>query len=177
MLLYVYCQPLWLIVVEAFAAIVIWAWIGLCAARKKEWLRAWKAVNFTLLLLSLGVILYAMVLDRASSQREAWLKPFEALRRAKEQPELYRSMLMNVFLFVPLGLTLSAALPERWRAGWRLLCTVAAGLAVSVLIESVQYFCMLGTAEADDVICNTLGAALGASQIFAQKLFQKFRTD
>lgn len=177
MLLYVYCQPLWLIVVEMFAAIVIWAGIGLCAARKKEWLRAWKAINYTLLVLALGVILYATVLDRASSQRELWLKPFEALRRAKEQPELYRSMLMNVFLFVPLGLMLSTALPERWRAVWRFLCTVAVGLAVSVLIESVQYFCMLGTAEADDVICNTIGAALGASQIFAQKLFQKFRTD
>lgn len=177
MLQFIYCQPLWLIVVEMFAAIVIWAGIGLCAVRKKEWMRAWKAINYTLLLLALGVILYATVLDRAAAQRALWLKPFEALRRAKEQPELYRSMLMNVFLFVPLGLVLSAALPERWRAGWRLLCTVAAGLAVSVLIESVQYFCMLGTAETDDVICNTLGAALGASQIFAQKLFQKFRTD
>lgn len=177
MLQYIYCQPLWHVMVEIIAAIVIWAGLSALAARKIEYMRAWRAVNLVLLLFALGVILYATVLDRASSQREHWLKPFEALHRAKEQPELYRSMLMNVFLFVPLGLTLSAALPERWRAGGRLLCTVAAGLAVSVLIEGVQYFCMLGTAEADDVICNTLGAALGASQIFARKLFQKFRTD
>lgn len=173
MLLYVYCQPLWLVAAEIIALIAAWAGLGALTARKTEYMRVWKYVNWVLFLPALGVILYTTVLDRSVSQYEPWLKPFEALRRAQEQPELYRSMLMNVLLFVPLGLTLSVALPGRWRAGWRLLCVVVVGFAVSVLIERAQYFCMLGTAEADDVICNTLGAALGASQIFAQRLLIK----
>ena len=38
---------------------------------------------------------------------------FAALTAARVQPELYREMLMNVFLFFPLGLTLSNALPRK----------------------------------------------------------------
>lgn len=169
----IYCQPLWLVVVEIIAAIAVWVGLGALAARKSEDVRAWKWVNAALLLLALGLILYTTVLDRSVSQYESWLKPFSALRRAKEQPEMYRSMLMNVLLFVPLGLTLSAALPERWRAVRRMLCVVVIGFVVSAAVESVQYLCMLGTAEVDDVICNTIGAALGASQIFVQRLLIK----
>lgn len=175
MLLYIYCQPLWLIVAEMFAAIAIWTWLGLLAARKTEYMRVWKAVNLALLLLTLGVILYATVLDRSASQYEQWLKPFEALHRAKQQPELYRSMLMNVFLFLPFGLTLTAALPECWRSARRIVCTVGIGLVLSLLVEGTQYICMLGTAEADDVICNTLGAALGAAHLSLQTIIRQHR--
>lgn len=165
----IYCQPLWSAVVEIIAAIAVWAGIGALSARKSESVRAWKWVNAALLLMVLGIIAYTTVFDRSVSQYELWAEPFSALRRAKEQPEMYRSMLMNILLFVPLGLTLSAALPERWHAVRRALCVVVTGLAVSMAVESVQYLCMLGTAEADDVICNTIGAALGSSQIFVQK--------
>lgn len=165
----IYCQPLWSAVVEIIAAIAVWATLGALSARKSESVRAWKWVNAALFLIALCIIAYTTVLDRSVSQYELWLKPFSALRRAKEQPEMYRSMLMNILMFVPLGLTLSAALPEPGHVVRRMLCVIMIGFAVSVAIESVQYLYMLGTAEADDVICNTIGAALGASQIFVQK--------
>ena len=60
------------------------------------------------------VILYATILTRTPGVSEAILTPFASLTAARQQPELYREMLMNVFLFFPLGLTLSNALPRKW---------------------------------------------------------------
>jgi glycopeptide antibiotics resistance protein len=67
-------------------------------------------------------------------------------------------MLMNVFLFLPLGLTLPFALgkgrlPE--------IFAVVLALAFSTGIEYLQYRYGLGWCEADDVIMNTLGTAVG----------------
>ena len=55
------------------------------------------------------IILYATILNRTPGNYELILTPFAALSAARQQPELYRAMLMNVFLFFPLGLTLSNA--------------------------------------------------------------------
>ena len=58
-------------------------------------------------------ILYATILNRALGDYAVILTPFATLIAARQQPELYREMLMNVFLFFPLGLTLSNALPRK----------------------------------------------------------------
>ena len=49
------------------------------------------------------IILYATILNRTPGNYELILTPFAALSAARQQPELYRAMLMNVFLFFPLG--------------------------------------------------------------------------
>ena len=72
------------------------------------------AVNAVLVGFIAFIILYATILTRTPGDYDVVLRPFAALMEAKEQPELYREMLMNVFLFFPLGLTLSNALPRRW---------------------------------------------------------------
>ena len=59
------------------------------------------------------IILYATILTRTPGVPAVILTPFASLTAAWQQPELYREMLMNVFLFFPLGLTLSNALPHR----------------------------------------------------------------
>ena len=69
--------------------------------------------NFCLFCATAIVILYATILTRTPGDYDVVLRPFAALMEAKDQPELYREMLMNVFLFFPLGLTLSNALPRR----------------------------------------------------------------
>jgi len=98
------------------------------------------------------------VYTRGESPSEAVLIPFKSFQEAKIQPELYRSMLMNVFLFVPIGLTLPFALGgRRMSVG----ITIAAALAFSAGIEYLQYRYALGRCEVDDIIMNTLGASLG----------------
>lgn len=125
----------------------------------------WSIINLSLLLDSLIIILYATLLTRVPGSGGLILTPFAALAAARVQPELYREMLMNVFLFFPLGLTLSNALPRRWNYRRRIGVTVLAGCLLSAGIECAQYRFALGLAETDDVLCNTLGALLGAASL------------
>ena len=97
----------------------------------------------------------------------------ERLTAARQQPEIYREMLMNVFLFFPLGLTLSNALPRKWHRWLRIILTTLIGCALSAGIEYAQYRYALGLAETDDVICNTLGAFLGAASLLAAHAIEK----
>lgn len=127
--------------------------------------RRWAAINKVLFFLSTAVVLYTTLLTRTSGGYEVILTPFAALAAARVQPELYREMLMNVFLFFPLGLTLSNALPRRWNRWLRIGVTTLAGCLLSAGIEYAQYRFALGLAETDDVLCNTLGALLGAASL------------
>lgn len=121
------------------------------------------------------IILYATILTRTPGNYELILTPFAALSAARQQPELYRALLMNVFLFFPLGLTLSNALPRKWHRWLRIILTTLIGCILSAGIEYAQYRCALGLAETDDVICNTLGAFLGAVSLLVAHAIEKYR--
>lgn len=135
----------------------------------------WSIINFSLFLGSLTFILFATILTRTPGDYEVILTPFATFTAARQQPELYREMLMNVFLFFPLGLTLSNALPRKWHRWGRIILTALVGCILSAGIEYVQYRYALGLAETDDVICNTLGAFLGAASLLAAHAIEKSR--
>lgn len=82
---------------------------------------------------------------------------------------------MNVFLFFPLGLTLSNALPRRWNRWLRIGVTTLAGCLLSAGIEYAQYRFALGLAETDDVLCNTLGALLGAASLLVAHVIESHK--
>ena len=122
-----------------------------------------------------GAILYATILTRSEGGTGLILAPFASLTAARQQPELYREMLMNVFLFFPLGLTLSNALPRKWHRWGRIILTTLVGCALSAGIEYAQYRYALGMAETDDVICNTLGAFIGSTSLLIAHAIEKSR--
>ena len=132
-------------------------------------------LNIALACVAAFIILYATILTRSVGVPAAILAPFASLTAARQQPELYREMLMNVFLFFPLGLTLSNALPRKWHRWGRITLTTLIGCVLSAGIESAQYRCALGLAETDDVICNTLGAFLGAASLLAAHAIEKHK--
>lgn len=131
--------------------------------------------NFVLFCAAVIAILYATILNRTPGNYELILTPFAALSAARQQPELYREMLMNVFLFFPLGLTLSNALPRKWHRWLRIILTTLVGCALSAGIEYAQYRCALGLAETDDMICNTLGAFIGSTSLLIAHAIEKHR--
>ena len=147
-------------------------WANLCQHINKK---RWAAINAVVFGLSTATILYATILTRTPGVPEAILTPFASLTAARQQPELYREMLMNVFLFFPLGLTLSNALPQKWHRWLRIILTTLVGCALSAGIEYAQYRYALGLAETDDVICNTLGAFLGAASLLIAHAIEKSR--
>lgn len=121
------------------------------------------------------IILYATILTRSAGVPEVILTPFATFTAARQQPELYREMLMNIFLFFPLGLTLSNALPRKWHRWLRIILTTLIGCILSAGIEYAQYRYALGMAEVDDVICNTLGAFIGSTSLLIAHAIEKSR--
>ena len=67
-----------------------------------------------------------------------------------------RNIILNILLFIPFGYLLPSLFPRlRW---WQV---VLLGLAFSLCIELLQLITKLGYADVDDLINNTLGAAIG----------------
>lgn len=171
-------------------AIGVLLWAGAMYGLSRHSRAAVRVVNVLGAAVALGGVLYITVFRHSSGERELILTPFQSFIEARGQREMYREMLMNVFLFFPLGLFLPFALVPS-RAGRqrrkevapsepRQASSVCVGqgsaacyplrhaaialcvaIALSVGIEIVQYVFALGRCETDDVLCNALGAALG----------------
>jgi len=88
-------------------------------------------------------------------------------RQAWEQmnPEAMYDIVMNVVLFVPLGLLMVSSFKQFQVSSG--LKVVAVAFMLSLFIELMQYLFCLGTCELADVLHNTLGACLG---VFILKL-------
>lgn len=172
MLKYIYALPLRQVAALMLVTIPMWAFAQLRQGRS---LRTWQAVNWVLAGITVLVILTVTVLRRTSGGGQINLIPFSSFLLARKRVELYRELLMNVLLFFPLGLSLSSALPRRIPPVRRFVVTVLAGLALSLLVELLQFVFRLGLAEVDDLITNSFGTALGASQLLLSLILQKLK--
>ncbi len=124
----------------------------------------WKPCLSMVLLGWAAVVLWATVFSRGGGLEAEWLTlPFHSYREvlAGGNPEILRSNLMNVVLFVPAGLLSAALLPEKWPMKWQILLITFLFCLFSTGIEWNQYFRALGCAEMDDILHNTLGAVAG----------------
>ena len=121
--------------------------------------------------LSMVAILYVTLAKREQGNLSYDLIPFSSFQRANEQPEMYRSMLMNVFLFVPLGMSLVFVV--KGSIFKRILLTMLVGFLLSASVETVQFFLSLGMAETDDVICNTVGTLVGSTAYSLSLLWRR----
>ena len=166
----IYSKPLLSIILAITIAVAVWGYL-----RTKVQLRRWTMANLMLACVAVIAILCATILTRTPGDYELILTPFAALSAARQQPELYREMLMNVFLFFPLGLTLSNALPQKWHRWGRIALTTLVGCILSAGIEYTQYRYALGMAEVDDVIYNTLGAFIGSTSLLLAHAIKKSR--
>ena len=160
----------WTVCILLLSLLLLWPMLCQRIGERRRML-----LNIALACVAAFIILYATILTRSVGVPAAILAPFASLTAARQQPELYREMLMNVFLFFPLGLTLSNALPRKWHRWGRITLTTLIGCVLSAGIESAQYRCALGLAETDDVICNTLGAFLGAASLLAAHAIEKHK--
>ena len=74
-----------------------------------------------------------------------------------DRPDLLTENIMNVVVFIPVGMILGSLL--RVKGSWFFVLMIGYGISVS--IESLQFFMMRGFAEVDDVMHNTLVCLLG----------------
>ena len=153
-ILNIYVSNISTIIIATLICMVLWIIIGVIFKRQ---MRAISSVVAVLLVLA---ILYVTVFSRAESFSVIELVPFSSFVRAVEQPEIWRSMFMNIVLFVPLGLTLPFVF--RGNVSKCVLLTILSGFVLAITIEISQYIFVLGSVETDDVICNTIGAFVGS---------------
>ena len=166
----IYAWPLSASILIVLLTLVGWSYFNLMIRQVVKVIS-----NFFLFCSATIVILYATLLIRTPGDYEVILTPFSTFTAARQQPELYREMLMNVFLFFPLGLTLSNALPQKWHRWLRIALTTLIGCILSAGIEYAQYRYALGMAEVDDVICNTLGTFIGSTSLLIAHAIEKSR--
>lgn len=145
------------------AAVIVWAVIAAFAEKggKEIW---WIWINRILLVVYLIIIVKMTVTGRHPGVAPADWGLFGKIKAASVQPEYYREMLMNIFLFVPLGLMAPFAFKRPGRAlkTWkRVTAVIFAGLLISAVIEVLQLKLSIGLFEAEDVLCNTIGTAIG----------------
>ena len=74
-----------------------------------------------------------------------------------DRPELLIENIMNVIVFIPVGMILGSLL--RVKGSW--LVALLIGCSISVTIEALQFWFMKGFSEFDDVMHNTLGCLIG----------------
>ncbi len=157
----IYAQPPLLMVLETALIPFLWAWV-LAFTAKRAALQ--KLLNAVLLAAAACLILEITILNRTPhASARLNLEPFRLLRIAlRQKRELIRSILLNVFLFAPFGSATVNLLPDRRSVRRRVLLTCLIGGFASAFVELAQFRSMLGDAETDDLICNTLGALIGA---------------
>jgi len=112
-----------------------------------------------LLLLEYIFLLFCstVIFRSTSDTRQYDFHPFWSYNAIQEGREgLLAENIMNVVVFVPIGLLLGIAFKQvTW---WKALLI---GSGISVTIEALQFFLMRGFSEVDDVMHNTLGCIFG----------------
>lgn len=166
----IYTMPLYKVCLVMVLLLVLWAYYRAYLPKKLFW-----SMNLCVLVVAVSAVLYLTVFSRKVGTYDIVLVPFSALSEAKKEPERYRSMLMNVFLFFPLGMACANAFSDKMKMRRRVILVVAIGFALSTAVEYIQYRFSLGMAETDDVICNTLGAFVGSLSVILADFLGKHK--
>lgn len=165
----IYKLPLSDIVRAMLLLLAVWFLLGSFMKHRMQKINFWKTINALVFLSILAIIIRITLFNRSSGTSEAIMIPFHSFVEARVQPEMYRSMLMNVFLFFPIGLSLPNILPDRWKHS--ALIAVVFAFLLSSSVEFLQYRYQLGRVEIDDVICNTFGCMVGTLSYLLEKRF------
>lgn len=132
--------------------------------------KLWNSINAFLGCISVVGILKFTILGRNPTFNHEY--SFRTIEMIKEQPELIREMVMNLFLYVPFGVFFTYALPQRIRHK-PCVCILCA-FVLALAIEAIQYCFGMGLCEPSDVVTNTLGAAIGSLSYILSEVFQKW---
>lgn len=143
----IYVARPWVVVILALAAVLIWGLLGRIVPR-----RVWKPVCGAAALLATVLVLWLTVWNRTPSEEHVFTWA------AAYTNEFFREMFMNAVLYVPFGLA-ACGLIGPWG--------VLAGFLLSAGVEVWQYATGAGLAQGTDVLCNTLGAAVGMLPVWA----------
>ena len=110
-------------------------------------------------MISVTFIVRKTMVLRTPENRGVILQPFREFEAMMNGVHFFwfKQIFLNILLFVPFGV-LFPMVSKRFNDP---IITVAAGCLFSGTIEIMQYITGRGLTEVDDVITNTIGAAVG----------------
>lgn len=147
--------PLYELIIGTTIFIVVWIMCGYKLPSK-----IFRICSVLMLILGLVIIVCYTLIGRPISSHRVILVPFITLQWAISNPEYYRTLFLNILLFLPLGLGLAGVLYSKVSYSICIMIMLTAGFFLSAGIELMQYYFSIGDTEVDDVICNTGGVAL-----------------
>lgn len=109
----------------------------------------------------LGFILYMTMAWRETRDGRFQFDLFRSYRQFFTNKNVRLQILNNIWLFVPLGITIKNILQERTGHNSVLLTTMIC-IFLSVTIEAIQLIAGIGLCDIGDVISNGLGGLIGA---------------
>ncbi len=118
---------------------------------------------------SIAIVLWLTLFSRIGTESHSFYPPlwsYRAILNGNSRALLEN--IGNIVLFIPIGIALALIL----RLGVKQ--SILVGCALSLIIESCQWFFWLGTFEVDDLIHNTIGTGLGAAIINRATVGKKF---
>ena len=125
--------------------------MGLCimiAAFMAKGSAQWIMITFYIIF-----IVYMTLWSRGPGDTRTRFELFWSYKRFFIDPDLRRSVINNIWLFIPLGAML-------YKPGSRRYLIF---VLVSIIIEAAQYVAGLGLCELDDIFSNSLGGIIGYS--------------
>lgn len=149
--------------------LLLWGLVGLISGALCFWavkagkMKKKSAVLLVLLILYITFVVTITLLNRTPTKRPRYmLKLFWAYRYIRAgRTTILAEKLWNVLFFIPVGLVLANLLPRGKYWGSVVLAAI-----LSAGIELAQLLSHRGLFEYDDMLCNTLGAALGVLWYF-----------
>lgn len=154
---YLNYHSIWLIIV---AFVLFTAGWGLLEYRLYRSRKLYTTVNAVLFAASVFFVMSCTLLFRDSDARQGVSPiPFDIIMRALEDQVVFKSMVMNIALFLPLSLFGCSLF--RCCSKKAAVIFLVSGTVFSIFIETLQYMLRLGQADVDDVLCNVAGLLIG----------------
>lgn len=147
-------NSLWLVLMPVFLGIYVWLIIKV-TLKENEW-RVLCKIVFGIYFIVL--LLLTVVLRDKCDTTSVCMIPFFIFTLAEKGNTVYRSVLLNVLMFIPFGLLLPDIVKKK---RFQYIITVLIAIFTSIGIEIFQYIFRVGRTEIDDVIFNTIGVFIG----------------
>ncbi|HAU84392.1 MAG TPA: hypothetical protein DCW90_02455 [Lachnospiraceae bacterium] len=133
-----------------------------CVLKGEKQISAGRVFSYIFFITYIFIVAAATIILRKNHNdvKRMSLQPFIQYRSAWFSCSMgeWRNIILNIIMFIPFGFMIPW-LFAKLRSVWKV---TVISFAISLLIESVQFFTRCGIFETDDLIHNTLGALIGS---------------
>ncbi len=156
----------WSVFPEVFFVIVFtYIYIFSCSSIKKDFSKkVFRFICSALLILFAAVLLWITLFNRNNmSEQGICYYPFNSymvVTSLYNSVDVFTQIADNILIFIPLGMLLPVMCNVS-HSKKSYFFVVLTGLAISLIIEILQYALAVGYSEVDDIINNTFGTAIG----------------